>query len=162
MDPPKRQYSRVALGTWIVSLVLLVILLLTVIALLVLILWLPAVSYRDLHGRELYFTELGEEVRISKDENGVIHVKAKSDVGAAFGQGYISAYMRLWQMEFMRRVGRGTLSEVAGEAALDVDREMRTLGLYRAAQEATEKLRRNFPQDFAVFEAFVNGATVPL
>jgi len=47
--------------------------------------------------------------------------------------GYVHAQERGWQLEFNRRVMRGELSEVLGEATLDTDKLMRTLGIMEAA-----------------------------
>src|SRR5512138_2952509 len=41
---------------------------------------------------------------------------------------------RLFQMDMMRRLGAGRLSEVVGDATVNVDKTMRILGLYRAAE----------------------------
>jgi penicillin amidase len=51
-------------------------------------------------------------------------------------QGFVHAQDRFWQMEFWRRSGSGTLSEILGSSALDSDRVIRTVGWHRtAAQE---------------------------
>ena len=57
-----------------------------------------------------------------------------------FAQGFVHAQERLWQMDFTRRVVFGRLSEVLGETALPVDRVMRTLGLFRTAEQEAEKV----------------------
>jgi penicillin G amidase len=49
-------------------------------------------------------------------------------------QGFLHAQERLWQMELNRRVARGTLAAVLGEAALPTDRLTRTLGFWPLAQ----------------------------
>ena len=40
-----------------------------------------------------------------------------------------------WQMDFYRRVGAGRLSEVLGDATIDTDPLLRTVGLRRAADQ---------------------------
>lgn len=77
---------------------------------------------------------LTKPVEIVRDENAVPHIKAQSELDAYFALGYVHAQDRLWQMEFMRRLGAGKLSEVLGPAALGTDRYIRTLGLYRIAE----------------------------
>jgi len=73
-------------------------------------------------------------VTITRDRDAIPHIVAASREDAMFGLGYVHAQDRLWQMEFQRRIGAGRLSELLGEATLDTDRFLRTLGVYRAAQ----------------------------
>jgi penicillin G amidase len=74
-------------------------------------------------------------VTIRREDSGMIHIDAHNDYDLFFGQGYVSAQNRLWQMEFQRRVCKGTLSEVVGASALTVDKFTRTMGFYKLAQE---------------------------
>jgi len=53
----------------------------------------------------------------------------------AFALGFVHAQDRLWQMETMRRLGAGRLSEVLGPRTLNFDKWMRTLGLYQLAEQ---------------------------
>lgn len=74
-------------------------------------------------------------VEVIRDKWGVPHIYAQNEHDLFFAQGYVHAQDRLWQMEFNRRVGNGTLSAVLGRATLDTDRFLRTLGLRRAAEK---------------------------
>src|SRR5258707_14256690 len=74
------------------------------------------------------------EIRITRDAAGVPHIAAASDRDASFALGFVHAQDRLFQMDMMRRLGAGRLSELLGEGAAGTHRTMRTLGLYRAAQ----------------------------
>jgi penicillin amidase len=49
-------------------------------------------------------------------------------------QGYVMAQDRLWQMDLLRRVARGQLSEILGSTTLAIDKDFRTLGFSRAAE----------------------------
>lgn len=93
-------------------------------------------------------------VTITRDAHGIPTIKAQSDADAAFGLGYIEAQDRLFQMDLMRRYGAGRLSEWFGPAALDADKSMRTLGLYRAAEAQYPLLS---PELRAVFDAYAAG-----
>ena len=53
-------------------------------------------------------------------------------------QGFLHAHERMWQMELNRRIARGALAAVLGEAALNTDRLTRTLGFWRLAQQDLE------------------------
>ena len=68
--------------------------------------------------------------------SGVLHVYATTHADAHFAQGLLTAELRLWQMEFQRRVGQGRLSELVGKPGLGHDKMARTLGLYASAELA--------------------------
>ncbi|MEZ4768716.1 MAG: penicillin acylase family protein [Caldilineales bacterium] len=72
-------------------------------------------------------------VTVYRDEWGVPQIYAGNSHDLFFAQGYVHAQDRLFQLDFQRRVGLGRLSEVLGEATLDTDRFLRTLGTNRAA-----------------------------
>ena len=76
---------------------------------------------------------LDGQIEIVRDTDGVPHIFASTDADAYFALGYVHAQDRLWQLEMNRRIGSGRLSEVLGEATLDIDKFLRTLGTYRAA-----------------------------
>ncbi len=72
---------------------------------------------------------LESPVEVALDSFGVAHLSARSEKDLIVAEGYWVASERLWQMELMRRVGAGRLTEVFGDTALKVDRLFRTLGL---------------------------------
>jgi penicillin amidase len=84
---------------------------------------------------------LGAPVEILRDCWGVAHIYALDANDAVFAQGFVHAQERLWQMDFTRRVVFGRLSEVLGEAALPADRAMRTLSLYKTAEQEAVNLQ---------------------
>ncbi len=95
-------------------------------------------------------------VEIIRDRWGVPHIYAEDEDDLFFAQGYVHAQDRLWQMELQRRMGAGRLSEVLGEATLEVDRFVRTLGLNRAAEDELPSLPRETRQALEAYAAGVN------
>ncbi|MEY4530656.1 MAG: hypothetical protein RLZZ156_1377 [Deinococcota bacterium] len=93
-------------------------------------------------------------VSIQKDQWGVPHIRAKTDLDAFYAQGFVHAQDRLWQMELNRRTGAGRLSEILGAAALDQDKFLRTWGFYRAAEAAYPALE---PRSKAILESYTAG-----
>ena len=83
---------------------------------------------------------LKAEVTVDRDAWGVPHIKAKSLADLAEAQGYIVAQDRLWQMDLLRRVARGQLSEILGPATLPIDRRFRTLRFGPAAEREAGSL----------------------
>ena len=83
---------------------------------------------------ELQIPGLRGAVTVHRDAGDVAHILAKDPRDAWMAMGYVHAQERGWQMEFNRRIMRGTLSEVFGETTLPTDRTLRALGIHRAAQ----------------------------
>ncbi len=83
---------------------------------------------------ELRTLGLSAAVKIQRDAADVTHISAQTDRDAAFALGYIHAQERSWQLEFNRRVMHGRLSEFLGEATVETDKLMRTLGIVQSAQ----------------------------
>ena len=95
-------------------------------------LWLRT-SLPQTNGRT-QITGLDGQVEIVRDRSGVPHIFATTDHDAFMALGYVHAQDRLWQMEMNRRIGAGRLSELLGDATLDIDKFQRTMGYYRAAE----------------------------
>jgi penicillin amidase len=99
------------------------------------------------------------DIGIARDDNGVPLITAANDEDAAFGLGFAHAQDRLFQMELQRRYGAGRLAEIFGASALNSDRQMRVLGLYRAAEASllhlSEPMRRALDAYTAGINAFL-------
>lgn len=93
-------------------------------------------------------------VTIARDKNGIPTIEAENDTDAAYAMGFVQAQDRLFQMDAMRRYGAGRLAEWIGPPALDSDKSMRTLGIYRAAAAQYQLLS---PALRAVFDAYAAG-----
>ena len=83
---------------------------------------------------------LSADARVWRDAHGVPHIFAASMDDAARTIGYLHASERLFQMDIQRRVGQGRLAEILGPDRLGVDKYMRALGLYRAAESSFSAL----------------------
>lgn len=92
------------------------------------------------------------EVRIYRDSWGVPNIYAENERDLFFAQGYVQAQDRLFQMDLYRRMGSGTLAEVFGDMALDLDRFSRTVGLRRIASgscSAMDQETRRVLEDYS-------------
>ena len=96
------------------------------------------------------------EIRVERDADGVPHIIARDDEDLAFGLGFVHAQERLFQMELQRRYGAGRLSEIFGPDAVAVDRQMRVLGLYRAAAAEIPFLSAAMNRGLEAYAAGVN------
>lgn len=77
---------------------------------------------------------LGAEVRVVYDHRAVPHIFAASVDDAVRALGYVVARDRLAQMVVQTLGASSRVTELGGAAALELDREMRSLGLPRAAE----------------------------
>jgi len=83
---------------------------------------------------------LSEEVSVYFDDYGIPHIYGENEADVFRALGYVHAQDRLWQMELLRRVGRGGLSEVFGKDLLDTDRFFLSLGIAAASKKAIARL----------------------
>ncbi len=93
---------------------------------------------------------------VARDGDGVPLITAADDEDAAFGLGFAHAQDRLFQMELMRRNGAGRLAELFGAQAIDTDRQMRVLGLYRLAEAELPLLSEPVRRGIEAYAAGVN------
>jgi len=103
---------------------------------------------------------------IVRDAHSVPHVYASTDNEAFFGMGYATAQDRLFQMEFGRRVMRGTLSEILDPAtypkALLLDKRARYLGWANHAREVVTGLQASDPAVHGFLRAYAAGVNKQL
>ncbi len=94
----------------------------------------------------------GDEITVRRDAQGVPHIYASSDHDLFFGQGYVQAQERFFQMDLGRHMTAGRLSELVGEGGKQSDISMRTVGLRRVAEQEWDLLSdeaRGFYQAYA-------------
>ena len=81
------------------------------------------------HEGSLSVKGLNSEVPILRDVAGIPHIMAATEGDAYFALGYTMAQDRLFQMEFLRAAGNGSLSEILGESMLKSDKFLRRIML---------------------------------
>ncbi|HYL88101.1 MAG TPA: penicillin acylase family protein [Burkholderiales bacterium] len=96
------------------------------------------------------------QVEILRDAHGVPHIFAHSERDAQFALGFVHAQDRLWQLEMNRRIASGRLAEVLGPAALDTDRFLRTIGIWRVAEANLRHLDADSRRLLDAYAAGVN------
>jgi penicillin amidase len=89
-----------------------------------------------------------------RDSLGVPHILADSFEDAIFLQGFVTAQDRMWQMDALRRLAAGELSEVIGKAGIEFDGESRRLRMRKLAED---HLRDMPAADRAVLAAYARG-----
>ncbi|MBX2930061.1 MAG: penicillin acylase family protein [Saprospiraceae bacterium] len=102
------------------------------------------------------FEALDGPVTVVFDDRLVPHIFAGNARDAVFAQGYVTAYYRLWQMDFATRAAAGRLSEVVGERALERDLGQRRKGMLMAAQKALAAWEKS-PEEMELLNAYTAG-----
>lgn len=105
---------------------------------------------------ELEIKNLSENVTIYFDEIGVPHINAKNQKDAYLALGYVHAQDRLWQMEVIRRIAAGRLSEIFGEKLIRTDKLFSGLGIEEKAEETIKNLDKN-SQSYQLAIAYLEG-----
>lgn len=106
------------------------------------------------YNAEIISDGVTETVEIIRDRYGIPHIYAKNDKDLYFVTGYITAQDRLWQMDLLRRVTTGRLSEIFGDDYIDVDLLLRAL---RIPEKSERVLDRADPVMREALEAYSEG-----
>ena len=104
-------------------------------------------SIRPDYEGSLDLAGLQAPVEVYFDTYGIPHIYAESQEDAYTAFGYIHAQERLWQMELLRRIAPGRLSEVFGASVIETDKFFRTLGIQPHTEKAVQRLiaKDDFP-----------------
>ena len=105
--------------------------------------WLYSRTLQPTYNGELTLNNLSENVMVHFDDNGVPHINAQTQKDAYTALGYVHAQDRLWQMELIRRIAPGRLSELFGKDLLDTDIFFSGLGIEEAAAVAINNLDKS-------------------
>ena len=105
--------------------------------------WLYSRTLYPTYEGELSLENLSENVIVHFDQNGVPHINAETQKDAYTALGYVHAQDRLWQMELIRRIAPGRLSEIFGDKLVETDVFFAGLGLVEDANESIAKIDIN-------------------
>ncbi|MCF6367083.1 MAG: penicillin acylase family protein [Bacteroidales bacterium] len=106
------------------------------------------------YNEEVKIEGLKSEVTVYRDNFGVPHVFAENEEDLYKVTGYISAQDRMWQMDLLRRVTQGRLSEIFGEDMIKSDVILRSL---RMAEKSEMVLEEISPEMLKALENFADG-----
>lgn len=105
---------------------------------------------------ELQLKNIEKETTVYFDDFGVPHIYANSQKDAMTALGYVHAQDRLWQMELLRRIAPGRLSEMFGSKLLKIDKFFAGLGIDENSDEAIAKLDKN-SEAYQLTLAYIDG-----
>jgi penicillin amidase len=93
-------------------------------------------------------------VTVFRDSLGIPHIYADNEEDLYRTVGYVMAQDRLWQMDLMRRITTGRLSEVLDPGLVDADQLFRALDF---PGKSAKVLARTDPEIISCLEAFADG-----
>lgn len=118
--------------------------------------WLYTKTLHPTYHGNLALTGLSEEVIVRYDTVGVPHIEAKNQQDAYRALGFVHAQDRLWQMELIRRIAAGRLSELFGKQLLKTDVFFSGLGIEEAAEKTIDKLDKT-SEAYQLTMAYLDG-----
>ncbi|QXP65477.1 penicillin acylase family protein [Polaribacter sp. AHE13PA] len=130
--------------------------LLILVVLLVVSVWLYSRTYHPKYSGELELKNISKEVTVYFDDIGVPHINAQNQEDAYVALGYVHAQERLWQMELMRRIASGRLSEIFGKDLVTVDQFFGGLGIEEAAEVTIASLDKT-TQSYILTQSYLDG-----
>lgn len=105
---------------------------------------------------EKQLADLSDPVDVYYDFYGIPHIYGKSEKDAFRALGYVHAQDRLWQMELLRRIGSGGLSEVFGKDMLKTDKFFLSLGIDENSEQTVAQLDLN-SKEIQLSQAYLDG-----
>ncbi len=81
---------------------------------------------------------LDAPVQVSRDDTGVVTIRAANRRDAALATGFVHAQERFFQMDLMRRLAAGELAALVGGAAADQDMRQRVHRLRSVARQVMD------------------------
>ena len=114
------------------------------------------VSQKPKYEGELRSKNIDKQTTVYFDDFGVPHIYASSQKDAMTVLGYVHAQDRLWQMELLRRIAPGRLSEMFGSKLLKTDKFFAGLGITENSEKAIAKLDKN-SETYQLAMAYVDG-----
>lgn len=101
---------------------------------------------------------ISSDVEVIFDTYGVPHIYAENNTDAYRALGYVHAQDRLWQMELMRRIAPGRLSEIFGPDLIETDKFFKTLGIHRVTKMEVEQLNNSENEELKEYiDAYLAG-----
>ena len=130
--------------------------LLVIITLLIIIVGVIAYTLKPDYSGEKELANLQQEVKVYYDDYGIPHIYGENEKDAFRTLGYVHAQDRLWQMELLRRIASGGLSEVFGADLIGTDKFFLSLGIADASKLTAASLAEN-DEGVVLAKAYLDG-----
>lgn len=104
--------------------------------------------------KELY--GLSDSTSVFFDTHGIPHIYASNEEDAIRALGYVHAQDRLFQMEVLRRIAAGRLSEIFGTKTLKADTFFAGTGIDESSREAVRNIDKR-SREYQLAQAYLAG-----
>ncbi len=121
-------------------------------------LYLRYISYSPVpdYDKDLPLKGLKSKVTVYRDSLGIPHVYAENEEDLYRVTGYLEAQDRLWQMDLLRRVTLGRLSEIFGEEFVKTDLLLRSLRIPEKSHRLLDSLDEPLLRSLEAFSDGIN------
>jgi penicillin amidase len=102
-------------------------------------------SQKPKYNGSLHLEKISATTEVYFDENGIPHIFAENNLDAMRALGYVHAQDRLFQMELIRRIAPGRLSEIFGADVLEADKFFVSLGIDENSAEIVQNIDTQSP-----------------
>jgi len=106
------------------------------------------------YNMDIRLSGLDYEVSVYRDKYAVPHIYAKTENDLYMAVGYLLAQDRLWQMDLIRRVTLGRISEIFGEDFVETDLLLRALRFSDKSEKILGELDKKHRE---IIKAFCEG-----
>jgi len=118
------------------------------------------------YNSEVLLEGMINEVTIYRDAYAIPHIYAQNETDLYRAVGYVMAQDRLWQMDLIRRVTEGRLSEIFGKEYVETDFMLRALQIEQKSNQVLDSLDDNQKNALVAFadgvNQYVKNNTLPL
>ena len=115
------------------------------------------VSLTPSYSGEVSVNQLDQPVEVFFTDYGIPHIYGKTEKDTYRALGYIHAKERLWQMDLLRHVGSGRLSELFGPDMIKNDKFLRTMGLHSYSRESAKAYIARNHESLPTVQAYIDG-----
>lgn len=105
---------------------------------------------------EVDIKNISKNTEVLFDEYGIPHIYAANQTDAQVVLGYVHAQDRLWQMELLRRIAAGRLSELFGNKVSKTDMFFVGLGIDENSEKAVANIDKN-SESYKLSMAYLDG-----
>ena len=113
-------------------------------------------SLKPTYKGNLQLSGIQNETTVYFDDYGIPHIYAQNQQDAMIALGYVHAQDRLFQMEVIRRIAPGRLSEIFGKKMLKNDKFFASLDINETTEKAVKNLDKN-SETFKLATAYLKG-----
>lgn len=132
----------------------------TIVVLLLFVLWVFVryLQYRAVpdYDKDLVLSGLKDQVTVYRDSLGIPHVYARNEPDLYLVTGYLMAQDRMWQMDLLRRVTQGRLSEIFGRDFVQTDQLLRALNIPAKSKRILDSLKTQPKESLEAFAMGIN------